>query len=61
MQFKIREVGSSANHYADVVVIEGGTKIELGLLDKEQRRQLADSLQSAVDDLLSGLPNDDKA
>lgn len=56
MEFKIREVGSSQNHYADVTLTEGSTKIELGLLDKKQRRALAEELQSAIDELLSGLP-----
>lgn len=52
MQFKIREIGG---FYADVIAVEGNTKIELGLLDEKQRRQLADELQSAIDDLLHGL------
>ena len=58
MNFKIREVGNSQSHYADVVVSEGATKLDLGLLDAKQRRELAGELQSAIDDLLSGLPEE---
>ena len=61
MEFKIREIGNSASHYADVVATEGGTRIELGVLDTKQRRALADELQSAIDDLLSGLPCEEQA
>ena len=61
MDFKIREVGNSKHHYADVVAVDGGTRIELGLLDKTQRRALADKLQAAVDDLLFGLPDEERA
>jgi hypothetical protein len=61
MQFTIRKVGNSTSRYADVVVTEGSTKIELGLLNAAERRALADELQSAIDDLLSGLPDDEQS
>ena len=55
MKFIIREVGNPASKCADVTVVEDGTKLNLGLLDKAQRRELAGDLQAAVDYLLCGL------
>lgn len=54
MEFKIRK-NQGARIYLDVQVIDGNTKIDLGLLDDKQRMELASTLTEAAADLLEGL------
>ena len=54
MEYYIREIGN--NHYASVRILEGDVSIDFGLLGEKERRALAEELQSAIDDLLRGLP-----
>ena len=51
MDLKIRWV----DKYADVTVREGGTVIEMGLLDEEERIALARALEEAADELTADL------
>ena len=51
MEFDIRNLYP----YLDVKVTEGKTVIDLGLLDDTERRELADQLKRAVDELMKGL------
>jgi hypothetical protein len=37
--------------YLDVQVTDGPTTIDLGLLDAQERKQLAETLRTAADDL----------
>ena len=51
MKFSIRK----SSLYLNVKVTEGRTVIDLGLLDDIERRELADQLKQAVDELMEGL------
>ena len=48
MLFKIRK----NNQYKDVSITDSGTTVELGLLDADDRRELAIALLGAVNDLV---------
>lgn len=55
MEFRIRK----NSIYLDVSIREGGTVIDLGLLDDKERIELARKLEEAVDDLMAGIEHDD--
>lgn len=52
MRFKIRSNGK----YVDVSVTDGGTTIDLGLLDDKECLAPVESLQEAMDEILERLP-----
>lgn len=54
MLFKIH----NNNQYKDVTISDSGTTIELGLLDADDRRELAIALLGAVSDLVYNDMND---
>lgn len=41
--------------YKELIIRDGSTTMESGLLDETERRALADDLQEVIDDLLLGL------
>lgn len=53
MEFTVKGYGGDA--YKELIINDRGATMESGLLDDSERRKLADELQSAIDDLLSGL------
>ena len=53
MEFKIRR--NILKNYRDVKITEGNTVIDLGLLNDEERIELASQLKQATDELMEGL------
>ena len=53
MDFFVKSYGHEA--YKELIINDRGTTMESGLLDESERRKMADELQSAIDELLSGL------
>lgn len=54
MEFKVKAASSS--QYRELITTEGNTRIESGLLDKAERKALADAMREAADELVE---NDD--
>ena len=54
MEFKIRSTGTLVH----VILTEGSTNIDLGLLDISERICLAEEFQAAIDELLYGITNE---
>lgn len=53
MKFIVRNYANS--DYKELIIENGAAMMESGLLDEKERRQMAEELQSAIDDLLQGL------
>lgn len=53
MKFIVKNYANS--DYKELVVENGAAMMESGLLDEKDRRQMAEDLQAAIDDLLCGL------
>jgi len=51
MEFNIKK----CTKYVEVKVREGGTVIELGLLDGNERKELSLQLRQAADEIMDGL------
>jgi hypothetical protein len=52
MKFFVKNHGAD---YKELIIRDDGVTMESGLMTEVERRNLAEELQSAIDDLLSGL------
>lgn len=52
MRINIRRNG----RYLDISITDGGTAIDLGLLDECEARSFADTLQEAIDEVFESFP-----
>ena len=59
MKIIVREISGrhSKERYAEVTVDDFGNKLELGVHNIQERKELADHLKEVIEDLLWELPN----